>query len=227
MIISDFENLSAEHLQCINVVGLSGSGKSTFARRLATALRTDCIEMDQLFHGPHWAEPEVEDFRQRVAAAIAGGRWVLDGNYHSKTHDLKWERATAIVWMNTPFLRNMYQSTTRAIHRAWTQEELWPGTGNRESFQRTFFSRQSILLWALANFRRIQNRYSAIRDEPRWSQLCFIELRSRQDAERLINVANEVARSQTLRASASLDEQKRHQKEERTRRFRNGRTTRR
>jgi len=193
MIISDFKELVWEDLLRVNVVGLSGSGKSTFARNLAAALQTECVEMDRLFHGSNWTEPDVETFRERVATAIAGDQWVLDGNYHSKTHDLKWQRATAIVWMNTPFLRNMYQSTSRAIQRAWTQEELWPGTGNRESFRRSFFSRKSIILWAMSNYRRIQGRYSAVRDDPRWTKIAFVVVRKRLDAERLLRVANELA----------------------------------
>ena len=69
--------------------GLSGSGKSTIARRLGRALQIDYVEMDRLFHGPNWTEPSESVFRERITNAISGDRWVLDGNYHSKTYDLK------------------------------------------------------------------------------------------------------------------------------------------
>ena len=189
---STLSRLEARDLLRVNVVGLSGSGKSTIARRLGDALQAPHIEMDSLFHGPNWTEPSEADFRKRISRAISGDRWVLDGNYHSKTHDLKWERATSIVWVNTPFAQNIWQSTTRAIQRAWTQEELWPGTGNRESFRKSFFSGQSIILWALTNYRRIQQRYSSIRVDQTWTHIRFIELRCRQDAENFIDRAEQL-----------------------------------
>ena len=192
---SVLSRLEAPDLLRVNVVGLSGSGKSTIARRLGQVLQVEYIEMDRLFHGPNWTEPEEAEFRRNVSNAISGERWVLDGNYHSKTHDLKWERATSIVWVNTPFTRNMWQSTSRAFQRAWTKQELWPGTGNRESFRTSFFSGQSIILWALANYGRIQRRYAAVRQDPAWKQICFIELKSRQDAEHFINRTSQLTQS--------------------------------
>lgn len=186
---STLEELTLSDLRRVNVVGLSGSGKSTIARRLSDVLQVEYLEMDQLFHGPNWTEPEEEVFRERIAGAITGDRWVLDGNYHSKTFDLKWERATAIVWVNTPFVRNIWQSTSRAIQRAWTQEELWPGTGNRETFRKSFLSHQSIILWALSNYRRVQRRYSSIQVDPKWSHICFVELGRRRDIESFVNRA--------------------------------------
>ena len=43
--------------------------------------------------------------------------------------------------------------------RAWSREELW-GTGNRETFANAFFSRQSILLYALNTHRRNRERFA-------------------------------------------------------------------
>ncbi len=38
----------------LNVVGTSGSGKSTFSKALAEKLAIEHIEMDQIFWGPNW-----------------------------------------------------------------------------------------------------------------------------------------------------------------------------
>jgi len=198
---STLSKVKAQDLRRVNVVGLSGSGKSTIARRLGDALQVPYLEMDRLFHGPNWTEPNEAEFRERISRAISGDRWVLDGNYHSKTQDLKRERATSIVWVNTPFARNIFQSTSRAVHRAWTQEELWPGTGNRESFRKSFFSRHSIILWALTNYGKVQRRYSSIRDDQAWAHICFIELRDRREAESFIDHAKRLRQMTSLAGS--------------------------
>lgn len=190
---TQLNNLSVDDWRRINVIGLSGSGKSTLSRQIADELQIHYVEMDRLFHGPNWTEPPVEEFRQRIADAIAESNWVLDGNYHSKTHDLKWQRATMIIWVNTPFIRNMKQSISRAIQRAWTQQELWPGTGNRESFRKSFLSFDSVVLWAFSNYWRIQKRYAAVKSDPRWTHIPFVEIKSHFDTDLLLKQANIVA----------------------------------
>ena len=46
----------------INIVGTSGSGKTTFAKSLAQILTYEYIEMDQLFWGPNWNCPSDEEY---------------------------------------------------------------------------------------------------------------------------------------------------------------------
>ena len=94
----------------INVVGSSGSGKSTFAKKLAERLQIPHIEMDQLFWGPDWHWPSDEEFLPRVKEAIAGDRWVLDGNY-SRTTQLKWAVADTVIWIDLPFITTTRWST--------------------------------------------------------------------------------------------------------------------
>jgi len=172
--------LTPQDLQRVNVVGTSGSGKSTFAKQLAEVLGSPYIEMDRLYHGPNWSEPEPEVFRERVTDAIAGERWVLDGNYHSKSCDIKWPRATAVVWIDPSFTLNLWQAVTRAAHRAWTQQELWPGTGNRETFRKSFFNHESVVLWTITSYKRLQRRYGDTMRSPPYEHLKFQRLRGRR-----------------------------------------------
>ncbi|CRL43944.1 hypothetical protein SGGMMB4_00718 [Sodalis glossinidius str. 'morsitans'] len=69
---------------------------------------------------------------------------MLDGNYH-RSRDIKWRQVHLIIWLDYSLARTLRQ----AIGRDWHQQEIWPGTGNRESFRRYFFSRESVLLWTL------------------------------------------------------------------------------
>ena len=48
---------------------------------------------------------------------------------------------------------------SRTVKRVATREELW-GTGNRETIANSFFSRNSILYWALKTHRRNRERFA-------------------------------------------------------------------
>ncbi|MEX9252219.1 shikimate kinase [Pseudenterobacter timonensis] len=170
----------------INLVGTSGSGKSTLARRLAAELHLPYIEMDTLFWRPRWQGTPDDLFLAKVDAALnASSGWVLDGNYN-RTRPVKWRDVDLVVWVDYGFWRTFRQAVGRAIKRAWTQQELWPGTGNRESFRQSFFSRDSILLWTIKTWRSNRARYEADMRDPRYAHIRFIRITRRAQAEALI-----------------------------------------
>ena len=73
----------------INVVGTSGSGKSTISKKLAENLGVPYIELDALFWGPNWTTtPDDEFFESLEKQLTATDGWVLDGNY-SRTTPIK------------------------------------------------------------------------------------------------------------------------------------------
>src|SRR5262249_51570773 len=82
-----------------SVTGISGSGKSTFARALAERLGVPYVELDALHHGPGWSETPADEFRRRVEEAIAAAPdgWVIDGNYRQKLDDLVLGAADTLV----------------------------------------------------------------------------------------------------------------------------------
>ena len=67
----------------IVVIGSSGSGKTTVARRLAAALHFPFLEMDSVFHRGGWAQTPPAEFRETLADFTAAQHWVVDGNYTS------------------------------------------------------------------------------------------------------------------------------------------------
>lgn len=163
----------------INVIGTSGSGKSTVARQLAQNLAIPYIEMDRLFWKPDWQELQDEAFLARVEQELANAKsgWVLDGNY-TKTQSVKWRDVDWVVWVDYGFCRTLWQAIRRAAVRSWHQTELWPATGNRESFARSFLSRQSIILWTIKTYHRNRKKYRAAMQDHSNCHIRFIQLRS-------------------------------------------------
>jgi adenylate kinase family enzyme len=174
------------NLSRVNVVGTSGSGKTTFARRLASALDAPFIELDRLYWGPNW-KPIAEDiFRERLSQAVAVDRWVLDGNYISRSEDIKWKNVTTVIWLDYSFPRTLKQSIGRAFYRALSKQEIWPGTGNRESFRKLLFSCDSMVLWTLSNYFPTRRRYLKKMQSPQFEHIHFLRLACPADADRLI-----------------------------------------
>ena len=188
--------ISELDLARINVIGTSGSGKSTLALKLAEKLKSRYIELDRLFWNPNWQPVELDIFKQRVADEIAKepgrpDRWILDGNYSSKTEAIKWARATTVIWLDYSFGRTLKQATSRAFQRAWQQTEIWPGTGNRESFSKLFFSHDSIVLWTLISYHKVRRRYAAKMSSEQFAHIDFVRLQNpRQTAAFLGSIAS-------------------------------------
>ena len=86
----------------VAILGCSGAGKSTFARALGARIGAPVVHLDALFWRPGWVEPEPGAFRAAVAAAIAGDAWVSDGNYVSRTFDLRLPRADTVIFLHQP-----------------------------------------------------------------------------------------------------------------------------
>ncbi len=170
----------------INVVGTSASGKSTFSKELAAKLNVQYIEMDELFWKPNWEESNNSEFLPKVEAAISNDGWVLDGNY-SRTSPLKWAKVNTIVWIDYSLSRTVFQAFKRAIKRILSKKEIWPNTGNVESFRKTFLSRKSIILWTLQNYHSNRKKYVEIMTSDKYSHIDFVRLNSPKQAKEYID----------------------------------------
>ena len=169
------------------VIGTTGSGKSTLAERLAAQTGLRVIELDALFWGKDWQPVPLELFRHRVERETRGDDgWIVVGNY-GQVRDIVWSNADTLVWLDLPLSLVMWRLLRRTIRRAATKEDLW-GTGNRESFVRTFFSRQSILLWALKTHRRNREKFT-LECAFLAKEKQVVHLKSTREVERFVTAA--------------------------------------
>ena len=131
----------------INVKGTSGSGKTTFAKELASRLELPYIELDALHHEPNWTEATAEVFRARVREAMAAAPdgWVVDGNYEVKLGDTVLAEADTIVWLDLPLLLKLRRIWRRTRHRIRNDIELW--NGNRETWRNALWGWDSLFWW--------------------------------------------------------------------------------
>ena len=168
-----------ECLKRIVVIGTSGSGKTTLARNIAERLDTPHVELDAIHWGPDWSTAPREVFRERVAQTLAGDTWTVDGNY-STTRDIVWGRADTVVWLDYSWPVVVGRVTWRTIRRTLKREELW--NGNRERFSQAFFSRDSIIWWAISTYQRRRKEYPILFSQPEYAHLHIVQLHSPRNA---------------------------------------------
>ena len=180
--------LASAPVRRVSVVGTSGSGKSTLGAALAARLGVDFLELDSVFHQPGWVPLPREEFRERVAVAVAGERWVIDGNY-SMVRDLVWARADTVVWLDLPKRTVMRQVIWRSFRRAAARVELW--NGNRERW-RNFFAldkEESIISWTWQTHATTRAKFEAAMGDPGNSHLEFVRLTTPAAVRRFLRSA--------------------------------------
>jgi adenylate kinase family enzyme len=160
----------------VAVVGTSGSGKTTVARRLAEHYGVPLVELDALHWGPNWTPCPADEFRERVEQALSPHGWVVDGSYHGKLGDSVLERADYVVWLDLPFRTVAWRVWARTLRRIRQREELWGG--NRETWRDAFLSRDSLFVWIVTTHRSRRRRYLE-----RLDRFEFVRLRSQREIE--------------------------------------------
>lgn len=173
-------------LDRINVVGSSGSGKSTVSKSIALKLRHPVIQLDQLFWRQDWTFVTEDEMIALIKDKLSQPKWVLDGNFN-KFEPIKWQEVQMVVWVDTPFILNLWQVFRRCIKRAISQEEVWEGSGCRESFRRSFFSKDSIILWVLKTWGSYRRIYSGYIESNEYPHIKWVRLRSRKEIQNFID----------------------------------------
>ena len=164
----------------INVVGTSGCGKSTVAKRIAERLSVPYIQLDELYWKPNWDESTDEELFLKLEKALSADEWVLDGNYN-RTTSIKWKRVQMVVFLDLPFRIVLYRIIKRSLLRGIRNEELWHG--NKETLWKHLFTRDSMILWTIKRFSMNRKRYTELFEKPEYSHIKFVRLCSDKEVE--------------------------------------------
>jgi adenylate kinase family enzyme len=148
------DSMPADHVRRIVVYGVTGSGKSTAARKISVATGVPWYSVDDLMWEPNWTPVSREEQRRRIEAICARGEWILDAGY-SQWMDIVLARAELIVALDYP----RWLSLARLLRRTATRiaSKRLVCNGNRESVRKAC-SRDSILVWHFRSFRRKRQR---------------------------------------------------------------------
>ena len=180
----------------IVVVGTSGAGKTTLARRIAALLELPHIELDAINWQPGWRDltrHDPEEFVRRVNEAIEAKAWGVDGNY-GPVRDRVWQRATHLVWLDYQRPVIMARVISRTLFRAALRTELW--AGNRERWRQLLRPSHPIR-WAWSTWERRRSETAERLAQSECAHLVVFRLRRPSEVTRAIEflvscLANEV-----------------------------------
>lgn len=161
------------------VGGISGVGKSTFARALASRTGLPYHEMDALFHGPGW-EPR-DSFVADVVQIASQDQWVFDSHGYAAVKDLVWDRADTLVWLDYSRLVVMPRVLGRSTARALGRAPIF--NGNVEHFK-DWADPTHPVQWAWTQFTPRRSELTARSADDRWSHLRVIRLKTPRAAAR-------------------------------------------
>jgi hypothetical protein len=177
----------------ILILGRTGSGKTTLAREVATALGVPHVELDSLYFGPDFSTAPLSVLRERTSAAIAGDRWVTDGNKRA-VRDLVWPRADTIVWLDYPVYVSLWRLAKRARTRTSALSARAAETGRRSALPGQMLAAARGVLTALKSHWGQRREYPRLFALPANRHLAVARLRSPRATRQWIARVTEAAR---------------------------------
>ncbi|WP_164233845.1 AAA family ATPase [Microbacterium hydrocarbonoxydans] len=173
------------------IAGVTGSGKTTLARRLGAAWGLRHVEIDGLFHGPDWT-PRPE-FLDDVRAFAATDRWVTEWQYTSKgTDEIMTPRAELAIWLDYPFPLARRRLVRRTVSRRLLRTRLWNGNVEPALWTRAAWTGENdILRWQRETRHKWEERMPLIAAQH--PHLIIVRLRHPREAERWLRAQEEGA----------------------------------
>ncbi|MGH9124873.1 MAG: adenylate kinase [Acidimicrobiales bacterium] len=144
------------------VYGVTGSGKTTLAGRLADRTGSPWFSIDEVMWLPGWQEVPAQQQRELVLTICAGERWILDAAY-GKWLDIVLARADLIVALDYPRWISLGRLLRRTFVRIVTRPQVC--NGNIETL-RVSLARDSIIVWHFRSFARKRARIRAWAADP-------------------------------------------------------------
>jgi adenylate kinase family enzyme len=136
------------------IYGVTGSGKTTLARRVSERTGLPWYPVDDMTWEPGWVGVPADEQRRRIAAVCANEQWIIDHGYSSWL-DVVMARVELIVALDYPRWLSLGRLLRRTLLRNLDHRPIC--NGNTESLRQTF-SRNSIIVWHFQSFAKKRDR---------------------------------------------------------------------
>ena len=117
MIVARERKLDLKVLDKIVIIGLNGSGKSTFANKLGKKLNREVVHLDKIYYESGWKHLQTqEEWRETVGGLVSKEKWIIDGHYNS-TLNIRIPAADTIIFFDFSKFACLYRVIRRAMDK--------------------------------------------------------------------------------------------------------------
>jgi len=173
------------------IAGVTGSGKTTLARRVAELWELRHVEIDGLFHGENWTPRP--SFIDDVRAFAAEDRWVTEWQYTSKgTDEILTPRAQVAIWLDYPYRVVRTRLLRRTIGRSILRTRMWNDNVEKPIWR--MFSgdpEENIIAWQTKTLHKWAERMPGVTDDH--PHLTIVRLRHPRETERWLRAQAEAS----------------------------------
>jgi adenylate kinase family enzyme len=163
-------------LNKIMVFGLPGSGKSTFATKLARRLGLPIYHLDKHFYVENWIERDYQEFLDVQQSFVNQSRWVIDGNA-MKSLEIRFQKADVAIYFHYSVFVCLWRILKRVFHKNWHIPDLAEGCTKSIRFR--------LIKYMFQYHRRYGPKMSELRQK--YPHVCFYIFESDKDAESFFN----------------------------------------
>lgn len=136
----------------ILIIGNAGSGKTTFAQKLADVTNIPLVHLDKLYWRGNWQRTEKDEFDSILQKELEKSEWIIDGNFNrTLTHRLKY--CDTVFYFDIPTIDCLWGITKRIIKSyGKTRDDMG---GNCPEY----FDKQKIILYrSVISFKKQHNK---------------------------------------------------------------------
>ncbi len=109
------------------IIGCSGAGKSTFARRLGAVTGLPVYHLDLVWHKADKTTVTKEEFDRRLKEILGREKWIVDGDYQ-RTLETRLRVCEAVMFLDFPLEVCLAGIRSRIGHKRedmpWIEEEF-------------------------------------------------------------------------------------------------------
>lgn len=111
----------------IIVVGRSGTGKSTFSRKLSEITKINVYHLDNIYWNKDKSHVSRDVFDEKLKEIFSKNEWIIDGDY-SRTYEQRFQECDTIFFFDLP-LSDSLQGVEERIGKKradipWIEEEF-------------------------------------------------------------------------------------------------------
>ncbi|TNF08943.1 MAG: topology modulation protein [Bacillota bacterium] len=134
----------------ILIIGYSGSGKSTFAKRLSEHYQIPRLHIDRIFFAPNWKERDKKIVESEIRDFIKQDDWIIDGTYRKLAVE-RYQMCDQLFIFNFNRFKCLYGAIYRRIkYHNQNRDTIAPGCKERLNF--------SFFMWILHTGRKKDSR---------------------------------------------------------------------